>query len=112
MVHLRRWHRLGLSRTAIVEWNGKPVKSVKTGFASAVREAGLDKHVTPHTLRHTAATWLMDEGRKVWTVAGFLGMSTQVLEATYAKHHPDYQVEMAGAFSNQSRKLSRSEKPR
>jgi integrase len=108
MLHLRRWHNLGLSRTAIVEWNGKPVKSVKTGFASAVRAAGLDKHVTPHTLRHTASTWLMDEGHKVWTVAGFLGMSTQVLEATYAKHHPDYQVEMAGAFSNQSRKLSRS----
>jgi len=108
MLHLRRWRRLGLSTSAIVEWNGKPVKSVKTGFRSAVVAAGLDKHVTPHTLRHTSATWLMDQGHKVWTVAGFLGMSTQMLETTYAKHHPDYQVDMLGAFSKQSRKQSRS----
>ncbi len=98
MLHLRRWRELGLSKTAIVEWNGKPVSSVKTGFASAARAAGLEKHVTPHTLRHTAATWLMDEGHKVWAVAGYLGMSMQVLESTYAKHHPDYQIEMLGAF--------------
>lgn len=98
MMHLRRWHKLGIANEAIVEWNGKPIRSVKVGFASAVRKAGLDRHVTPHTLRHTAATWLMDAGHKVWTVAGYLGMSTQVLEGTYAKHHPDYQLEMLGAF--------------
>ena len=58
----------------------------------------LGKHVTPHTLRHTAATWLMDDGHSVWKAAGYLGMSAQVLEATYAKHHPDYQIEMVDAF--------------
>ena len=103
MLHLRRWREKGLSKTAIVEWHGKAVKSVKTGFASAVRAAALEKHVTPHTLRHTSATWLMDEGHKVWTVAGYLGMSTRVLEETYAKHRPDYQVEMLGAFGNRKR---------
>ena len=88
-----------LDKHAMVGWNGKPIKSVKIGFASAVKKAGLDKHVTPHTLRHTAATWLMDEGHKLWTVANYLGMSTQVLEKTYAKRHPDYQIEMVGAFN-------------
>lgn len=102
MVHLRRWQRLGISKEAIVEWQGKPIKSVKTGFASAVRKAELGKHVTPHTLRHTAATWLMDEGHKVWDAAGYLGMSTQVLESTYAKHHPDYQIGMLDAFKSPS----------
>jgi integrase len=59
---LERWARLGISRSHFVEWNGKPVLSVKTGFASGLRLAGLDLtigNVTPHTLRHTAATWLM-----------------------------------------------------
>ena len=45
-----------------VEWRGAPVKSVKTGFKHAVSLAGLRGKVTPHTLRHTAATWLMQRG--------------------------------------------------
>ena len=55
LAHLRRWSRLGIAKSHFVEWNGKPVASVKTGFASAVRIAGLDVatgNVTPHTLRH------------------------------------------------------------
>ena len=57
LAHLRRWARLGIAKSHFVEWNGKPVASVKTGFASAVRIAGLDVatgNVTPHTLRHTS----------------------------------------------------------
>jgi integrase len=58
LAHLRRWSRLGISQSHFVEWQGKPVASVKTGFASAVRIAGLDVtlgNVTPHTLRHEQA---------------------------------------------------------
>lgn len=38
----------------VIEWGGKPVKSVKKAFAEAVRGAGLTD-VTPHTIRHSAA---------------------------------------------------------
>ena len=70
IAHLRRWHRLGQATHAVVEWNGKPVKSVRKGFAAAVAEAGISKHVTPHTLRHTSATWMMQAGVDVWEAAG------------------------------------------
>jgi integrase len=93
LAHLRRWSRLGISKSHFVEWNGKPVASVKTGFASAVRLAKLDLsvgNVTPHTLRHTAATWLMQAGAPMWEAAGFLGMSEKTLRETYGHHHPDY----------------------
>ena len=63
LAHLRRWERLGLARKAVVEWNGKPVASVRKGFAAAVRAAGLEADVTPYVLRHTCATWLMQEGQ-------------------------------------------------
>ena len=43
-----------------VEWNSKPVKSVKTGFKTAVCSCGTCGRVSP-PLRHTAATWLMQE---------------------------------------------------
>ena len=56
LAHLRRWKERGISGAHFVEWNQQPVKSVKTAFASAVKKAGLPGRVTPHTLRHTAAT--------------------------------------------------------
>jgi hypothetical protein len=69
------------------------VLSAKTGFASAVRRAKLDVsvgNVTPHTLRHTAATWLMQASAPMWEAAGFLGMSEKTLRETYGHHHPDF----------------------
>ena len=90
LAHLRRWNAQGIANTHFVEWNGKPILSVKTGFQTAVRGAGLEGRVTPHTLRHTAATWLMQNGVALWEAAGFLGMSKEILERTYGHHHPDH----------------------
>ncbi len=52
--------------------------------------AALDGKVTPHTLRHTAATWLMQNGVEIWQAAGYLGMSEETLRKVYGHHHPDY----------------------
>lgn len=98
---LRRWSRTdeyGNTPEFFVEWNGKPVTtSVKTGFASAVQGAGI-AHATPHALRHTAATWLMQNGVEIWEAAGFLGMSEQILRTVYGHHHPDFQKRAAAGF--------------
>jgi integrase len=102
LAHLRRWQRLLISRKAVVEWNGEPVASVRKGFAAAVKAAGLGPEVTPHILRHTCATWLMQSGVDLWHAAGFLGMTMQQLEATYGHHHPDYQREAAQALGGQN----------
>jgi integrase len=93
--HLRRWHQRGIAKTHFVEWNGKPVTSVKTAFARAVRAAGLAGKVMPHTLRHTAATWLMQNGTPMWQAAGFLGMTEKTLQEVYGHHHPDHMGEAA-----------------
>ena len=101
--HLRRWKRLGIARHAVVEWNGKPITSVRKSFASAARAAGIDRHITPHICRHTAATWAMQQGADVWAAAGFLGMSPEVLERVYGHHHPDFQSDVAHKMSGQNR---------
>jgi integrase len=107
LAHMRRWVRRGVVLSHFVEWQGAPVKSVKTGFKHAVDLAGLWGKVTPHTLRHTAATWLMQRGVPIWQAAGFLGMSTEVLERTYGHHHPDYMRAAAQAIgSKQSQNVS------
>jgi integrase len=111
LAHMRRWARLGISKSYFVEWAGKPVASVKTGFASAVRIAGLDVavgNVTPHTLRHTAATWLMQCAAPMWEAAGFLGMSEKTLRDTYGHHHPDHLRGAASAIGSRPRAISQS----
>ena len=103
LAHLRRWQRLGIANDFFIEWAGRPVASVKTAMTSAVRLAGLSTehgNVTPHTLRHTAATWLMQNGAPLWEAAGFLGMSEKTLRETYGHHHPDY---MRGAVEAMGR---------
>jgi integrase len=103
LAHMRRWQRRGIAKAAVVEWNGKPVRSVRKGFAAAVKRAGLPiagpDRITPHVLRHTAATWTMQKGANLWEAAGFLGMTVEMLESRYGHQHPDFQADAARAVS-------------
>jgi hypothetical protein len=60
LAHLRRWERLGIANRAVVEWNGKPIRSVRKGFAAAVRAAGQNRHAScfaPHRRDLGDAKW-------------------------------------------------------
>ncbi|MBX3088792.1 MAG: tyrosine-type recombinase/integrase, partial [Cryobacterium sp.] len=103
LTHMRRWVDKKIAKRHFVEWNDKPVKSVTTGFRSAVRRAGLSGKVTPHTLRHTAATWLMQAGVPMWDASGFLGMTQETLESVYGHHHPEHLRSAAVAIGSQRR---------
>lgn len=96
--HLRRWKRNAITTGHFVEFNGAPVASVKTGFAHGVELAGLEGDITPHTLRHTAATWLMQNGADLPGASDLLGMSVATLERVYWHHHPDFQKTAVAAF--------------
>jgi len=109
LAHLRRWEQLGIATHAVIEWNGKPVRSVRKGFAAAARAAGLpttgpDK-ITPHVLRHTAATWAMQNGADLWQTAGMLGMTVEMLQERYGHHHPDFQLDAANRLAGRGRGL-------
>jgi integrase len=108
LAHMRRWVDRGIAIEHFVEWHGEPVKSVKTAFNSATRLAGLGPNalgrVTPHVLRHSCATWLMQAGVDMWEAAGFLGMSVAVLEKTYGHHHPNHLQNAARGIGYGTRK--------
>jgi integrase len=93
LTFLRYWAKadLALGISTVVHFQGEPIKSVKRTWASTRRAARLGKDVVPHTLRHTAATWLMHAKVDVFEAAGYLGMSVDTLQRVYAHHHPDYQ---------------------
>jgi integrase len=96
--HLRRARERGTDLGYVIHRDGRRVGDIKKGFAAACRRAGLE-NVSPHTLRHTAATWLMQAGVPIWQAAGFLGMTPETLERVYGHHHPDYLKSAAEAFS-------------
>ena len=84
----------------VIEYHGRPAASVKKSFRDAVRIAGL-ADVVPYTLRHTAATWMAQQGVPMWEIAGLMGhTSTRMVERVYAKHHPDYMRRATAALDS------------
>jgi integrase/recombinase XerC len=88
--------------TVFLNKNGGPltVRSVGRLLEKYLSVAGLDPRATPHTLRHTFATHLLDAGADIRGVQELLGhknlattqiythVSTQRLQDSYHKAHP------------------------
>lgn len=102
--HLRNARKRGTPDGYVVNENGQGIGDIKKGFASACRRAGL-AGVTPHSLRHTCATWLMQSGVSKWEAAGFLSMSVDLLERCYGHHHPSHFADAANSFSRRPRNV-------
>jgi integrase len=77
--------------------NGAP--RLLAAWEGILEDAGLGDDVVRHSLHHTAATWLMQQGTDHWQAAGWLGMTLEQLETNYGHHHSDFQGEVATAFS-------------
>ncbi|MDB5438235.1 MAG: integrase family protein [Caulobacteraceae bacterium] len=116
--HLRRWRKIDAALQAarrpskhaeasgnrsftlasVIHHGGDPIRTkINKGFSAIVADAGLSDEVTPHWLRHTCATWLMEAGVESRQAAAFTGMTTAVLERHYGHHRPDYQSGAASA---------------
>jgi integrase/recombinase XerC len=62
----------------------------------AAKRAGIEKHVTAHMLRHTAATWLRQERGDARLVAEYLGHSDLSTVSRYAHVDRDELFDAAG----------------
>lgn len=115
LTHLRRWRRMDGESGHVIHYkpieHRRPVRAggqkpgntqgmtrIEKAFRGIRRAAGLGPEVTPHILRHTRATWLMQSGVDLWEAAGSLGMTVQMLEERYGHHHPDFQKSAAEAY--------------
>jgi integrase len=94
--HLKRWKRIdGNHAKHVVHYNGQQITTLNKSWITARKAAGLSDDITPHTLRHSRATWLMQKGIDPWESSGHLGMSVQTLTKVYGHHHPDFQKSAA-----------------
>ena len=128
---LLRFLRYARQRTKryVFEYEGKPVGSVKRSFATACRKGAdllrlraadprwearaaefldaasrLDQ-ADIHTLRHTAATFLMQAGTSIEDAGPFLGMSAETLKRTYWHHHPSFMAAAKEAAGRGARRV-------
>ena len=66
--------------------NGKQVKSgaLNNRLKKLIEKVGIDKRITLHSLRHSIATHLMEEGMKLEDIGSFLGHVTLETTQKYA----------------------------
>lgn len=94
---LQAAHQLACS-DFIIEYRGDRVHTVKTGFAAAVERAGLSDDVTPHVLRHSGASWLVEAGISDDDVARMMGDTPEMVRTTYGHFRPEYLARTTAAL--------------
>jgi site-specific recombinase XerD len=99
----------------------KPItpKVIWEAVQAAARKAGIQKHVTPHTLRHCFATHMLEEGADLRTIQVLMGhkdieATTRYLHVSpkrlQAATHPLERIPVSGpARLQRSRKLHKPE---
>lgn len=72
-------------------WTDRPVgiDTVRTRIHRVTRRAGLQRTVTPHDLRRTYATWLLEAGVDLRTVQVLLGHASPNTTARYTRVRPE-----------------------
>ncbi|MDD5585345.1 MAG: site-specific integrase [Alphaproteobacteria bacterium] len=86
----------------VIEYFGKSILRIDQSFRRVARDAGLSD-VTPHTLRHTAATWMAQANVPMWVISKYLGhTSTRTTERIYAHHNPTFLMEAKEALERRA----------
>lgn len=112
----------GKDENGVEQFERRQIKDIKNGFGMAARRAVYEairrartaraegdveerqrnvaaawrlRKVTPHTLRHTAATWMAQAGESIDKIGAFIGHNDPRTTARYAHHHPDHMRDLA-----------------
>jgi integrase len=96
--HVRHWQKIDAAKgiASVIHYDGRPIAGkVRRSWETVRKLAGHSTKDSPHVLRHTAATWLMQSGVDLAQISGYLGMTVETLQSTYGHHHPDFMRDAA-----------------
>lgn len=79
----------------LVEYAGKPVKTIRGGFNKACEKAGITVDVRMYDLRHLFATTMLANGADLAAVSKFMGHSTVKMTADVYYHYLEGEKEKA-----------------
>lgn len=79
-----------MAGTHVINWHGRKVDNPREMVKRMAEEAGL-KDVSPHVLRHTVASLLLQEDVDILKVSKLLGHSnTLITQTVYFQHQPTW----------------------
>jgi len=89
-------------------YNGAPIVRTKTAFHSAMQRAGV-REASIKTLRHTFASWYMQNGGDIYDLKELLGHSTVKMTEVYAHLSPKYLKSKVKFIGPPGRRLTEAE---
>lgn len=107
---LQRRRTTAISKLVFTTRDGRKIERVSNAFLKAVKELGINDGITNakdkvvfHSLRHTYASWLVQEGVDLYTVKELMGHSSIIMTERYSHESPDRLQRAARVLSNKSR---------
>lgn len=82
----------------VIAHGDKPIANIRHSFIETAKRARL-KDVTPHTLRHTAVSWMVQENVPMHIISGYVGMSIKLIQTVYGHLSPTHYQQAIEALS-------------
>ena len=91
----------------VIEWNGAPITDIKTAFNRTATKAGVP-WCTPHYLKHTAISWLAEDGYTIDQIADMTETDPATVKRIYRKFNPEYLRDLANSQEDRLHGYSRN----
>ncbi|MFW5970480.1 MAG: tyrosine-type recombinase/integrase [Desulfovermiculus sp.] len=81
------WVKKRVHHKHLIEFRGKPVKSLKRSLKHAAEQVGLEYEVTMYDIRHLWITTMLDQGLEISAIAYMAGTSMEMIQRHYYEPH-------------------------
>lgn len=82
----------------VIEFRGRKAVDVKTALTATCRRAGVPR-ITAHVLKHTAITWMVQDGATYEEISKLANTSKEIIERVYGHHSPSFLARAASALT-------------